>query len=276
MNPSSRADLYLTHQDLIEKILHFTTRRHRCSADEAEDFAAWARLRLIENDYAILSEFEGRSGMSSYLAVVVQRLFLDYRISKWGKWRPSAEAKRLGPLAVRLETLIARDGLSQEEAYQTLRNAEPGLRRGVVDDLLARLPARGGRRFEGEGTLEALQSAEPAPEEAALLSEAAAIKRKAGAALMAAMREMEPQDQLVLRLRFGEGMQIADVARTLHLEARPLYRRVERLVAELRRALAERGVRAEDFGWPGGGGAVFPQGKQGDRSRLKGEWRGSP
>src|SRR5688572_1196866 len=151
-----RDHLYLTHQPTIERALRFTARRHRCVGDEAEDFAAWARLKLVENDYAILAQFEGRAGLASYLAVVVQRLFLDYRISKWGKWRPSAEAKRLGPLAVRVETLLSRDGLSLEEAYQTLRAADLQLSREVMEDLQARLPTRVSRRFEGEEALETI------------------------------------------------------------------------------------------------------------------------
>ena len=64
----------------------------------------------------------------------------------------------------------------------------------------------------------------------------------------------------MLRLRFVEGMQIADIARTLHLPVRPLYRRIERLLADLRKALAERGVRAKDLGWGAGAeGDIAPQ-----------------
>ena len=187
--------------------------------------------------------------MASYLAVVVQRLFLDYRNAKWGKWRPSAEAKRLGPLGVRVETLIARDGLSLEETYQTLRAADPELRREVLEDLQARLPARTSRHFEGEEALESMAGTELAPEDRVIQKEEAMRKRQASGALLEVMRTLEPQDQIILRLRFAEGLQIADVARTLRLEARPLYRRIERLVAELRRGLGERGIAAEDFGW---------------------------
>ena len=43
---------------------------------------------------------------------VIQRLFLDARIAKWGKWRPSVSARRLGGVAVLLERLLTRDGLS--------------------------------------------------------------------------------------------------------------------------------------------------------------------
>jgi len=244
-----RDHLYFTNRAVIERILRFIARRHRCDQDEAEDFAAWARLKLVDNDYAILAAYQGRADMGSYLLVVVQRLFLDYRISKWGAWRPSAEAKRLGPLAVRLEVLRVRDGLSREETYQALHTIDPELEREVLDDLEARLPVRVARRFEGEAALQTVPDARVAPEAEVIEEETAARKRQAGVAVMELMAALDPQEQIILRLRFAEGMQIADVARTLHLDARPLYRRIEGLLAELRRGLAERGLRGEDLGW---------------------------
>ena len=39
---------------LIERITAFVCRRQRLSPDDAEEFAGVVRLRLVENDYAIL------------------------------------------------------------------------------------------------------------------------------------------------------------------------------------------------------------------------------
>jgi len=245
-------DLYSTHRPTIERIIRYIARRHRCDVDEAEDFAAWARLKLVDNDCAILAKYQGRADMGSFLLIVVGRLFLDYRISKWGPWRPSAEAKRLGPLAVRLETLRVRDGLSFEEAFQTLRAIDPELEREVLEELEARLPVRLPRRFEGEAALQMVADTHAAPEAAVIEEETAARKRQAGAVVRQLMDELDPQEQIILRLRFTEGMQIADVARTLHIDARPLYRRIEQLLAELRRGLAAHGLRGEDLGWGAG------------------------
>lgn len=241
--------LYLTHRPTIERILRFIAHRHRCDLDEARDFAGWARLKLIDNDCAILAQYQGRADIGSFLLVVVQRLFLDYRISKWGSWRPSAEAKRLGPLAVRFETLRVRDELSFEEAYQALRALDPDLEREVLDDLETRLPIRLPRRFEGEGVLQTVPDGAVAADTAMIEKETAARKRQAGTAVKELMDALEPQEQIILRLRFIEGMQIAEVARTLHVEAQPLYRQIDHLLVELRRGLAERGLRGEDLGW---------------------------
>jgi hypothetical protein len=57
---------------------------------------------------------------------------------------------------------------------------------------------------------------------------------------------LPPQDRLVLRLRFDEGMAVAGVAKTLHLDQKPLYRRIERLLFQLRGQLEAAGLQAAD------------------------------
>jgi hypothetical protein len=54
------------------------------------------------------------------LTIVIERLSIDYQISRRGKWRPSARALELGGEAIELDTLLHRDGLSAHEAVQTL------------------------------------------------------------------------------------------------------------------------------------------------------------
>ena len=90
--------LFLSQLDVIERVISFVCVRHHLPGSDADDFGSHVKLRLIESDYAILKKFEGRSSLRTYLTVVIQRLFLDYRISAWGKWRPSAEAKRAASL----------------------------------------------------------------------------------------------------------------------------------------------------------------------------------
>jgi len=272
-------NLYLVHETVIERILGFIARRHYCDQDEAEDFAGWARLRLVDNDYAILAAYEGRADIGSYLLMVAQRLFLDYRNSKWGSWRPSAEAKRLGPLGRRLEALLAREGLSFEEAFRTLRSSAPDLSRDSLEDLRARLPLRPPRRFQGESALQTMAAPGALADEEMIEAETAERKRRASAVVSELLQQLEPQEQLILRLHYFEQMQVSDIARELHLDARPLYRRIERLLAHLRRELAARGVTADDLGWEAGmrterGGprryAATPrEGKDASRDRLK-------
>ncbi len=112
--------LFLSQLALIDAVTAFIARRHHLSATDAEEFAAHVRLRILEDDYATLRKFEERSSLKTYLTTVIQRWFLDDRTARWGKWRPSAEAKRLGPLAILVERLMVRDGMTFDEACTVL------------------------------------------------------------------------------------------------------------------------------------------------------------
>lgn len=112
--------LLTTNLALVERAVAFACRRYRLTPDDAEELGAIVRLKFVENDYAIVRAFSGRCAFSTYVHIVVQRMALDYRIHVWGKWHSSAEAKRLGPLAVELEILLHRDGRTLDEALPLL------------------------------------------------------------------------------------------------------------------------------------------------------------
>jgi len=95
----------------IRRIVSSIGRRHRLAPAEVEDFTAEVQLRLISDDYGILRKFQSRCSLRTFLTVVIQRMFLDYRNANWGKWRPSLRSRREGRVAVLFERLTVRDGL---------------------------------------------------------------------------------------------------------------------------------------------------------------------
>ena len=54
-----------------------------------------------------------------------------------------------------------------------------------------------------------------------------AVMVRAIAALSEAVEAMVPQERLLLKLRFVEGMAVADIARLLRAEQKPLYRQFD-------------------------------------------------
>ena len=135
--------LLLDHLDLIDQIVRTTGRRRHLSAAEREDFASFVHLRLVDDDYAILRKFQNRSTLWTYLAAVIERLSLDFCAEKWGRWRPSAMAERLGPVAVMLERLVTRDSHTIEEAMEIVRtNHDVGLTDAELRRIWEQLPAR--------------------------------------------------------------------------------------------------------------------------------------
>lgn len=240
--------VFLQHLDLIEQVIRYTARRHHLSATEQDEFAAVARLKLIEQDYAILRKFEHRSSIRTYLITVLERLFLDHRNMQWGRWRPSAEARRLGPTAVLLERLITRDGLRLDEALETVRsNYQVEATVAELRGMAAALPVRMPRTRVTDEELVAVPAAGGRPDEGLLRREQAAQATRLSRALDAALAELAPPDALLLRLRFIEGLHVSTIARTLRREQKALYRRLDRLKAGLRAALEAQGFSVTDI-----------------------------
>jgi RNA polymerase sigma factor (sigma-70 family) len=240
-------DLFLSQLAVIERVISFVSSRHHLPGAEADDFGSHVKLKLIEDDYAVLRKFEGRSSLRTYLTIVVQRLFLDYRISAWGKWRPSAEAKRAGEVAVLLERLTYRDGYAFEEACELMEtNHQVTVPRAELEVLAGRLPHRVRRRFESEEALAHVPAMQAPVDDGIAERERALTAARVASALAATMSGLEAQDRLILSLRFVDGRTVVEMARLLRLDQKALYRRLERLLKRLRDALHAQGIATAD------------------------------
>jgi RNA polymerase sigma factor for flagellar operon FliA len=242
--PASEGEqLFITQLAEIDRVIAFVCARHFVQPADAEDFAAQVKVKLIQDDYAVLRKFQQRSSFRTYLTIVVRRAFIDYCVSTWGKWRPSAEAKRCGPVATLLEQLTARDGHTLDEAFEILTtNHRVAIGRGEFEALAGRLPERAPRRFESDERLRDLPSPAPTPDEAAVECERRAAARRALQALHDSLKGFTDQDRLVLRMRFEDGRTVADIASALHLDQKTLYRRFDRLLRQLRTGLESAGI----------------------------------
>jgi RNA polymerase sigma factor (sigma-70 family) len=245
----NEACTYAEHAELIESVLSHICRRHHLSPVEADDFCSTARLKLVDNDYEVLRKFEGRSTIRTFLTVVLERAFLDFRNSQWGKWRPSAEAQRLGGVALRLEQLLARDGHTFDEAVELL-HSQFGVRESR-DELYAisvRLPLRTSRKPQGEEAISHVEDPGVTPD--ALLAREELRPRAAAvrAALERAMNALDAQDRLIIRLKFEDGLGVVDIAEMLHVAQRPLYRRIDQILKRLRSSLETQGFGPSEAG----------------------------
>ena len=110
---------------LVERIIGFIRRRNRLSVEESEDFASYVRLKLVERGPSIFGRFVGRSKLETYLAVVVQRLFLDFRRERRRRWEPplagSEAAEASDPVAAEEDrAAAARMGVALRQAIARL------------------------------------------------------------------------------------------------------------------------------------------------------------
>jgi RNA polymerase sigma factor (sigma-70 family) len=237
--------LYLGHLELIEKVVAQACRRCPFSREEAKDFGQHVHEKLIDDGYARIRKFRGRSSFKTYLTTVIGHLLQDYQNSVWGKWRPSAEAERLGEVAMRLERLLVMEGRPLEEASQILRlNDRVEMSTAELADLAAKLPPRNLRRFVGEEGLQAEPSRDLQPDERLVAQERGGIRRRVYAALQRALANLPKEDRLLI-LMWTE-IKVADIARLWGVEQKPLYRRIEKIKATLKKAIERQGMRRQD------------------------------
>ena len=216
-------ELLTAHYPLVQQVVRSVGRRHWLTADETEELGSIVRLRMVENDYAILRQWRGESALKSYLTTVITRIHLDSRTARWGRWRPSALARHLGATAVHLERLTWRDGLPLAEAIEALRtNYGVTASSRELEALHAALPRRMKRRMVGEVELENVPAPEARPEDPRLDR------------LRASFAALPRTDRHILGLIYVADHRIVDVARRRGLEPKTLYRQLERLRRQLR------------------------------------------
>lgn len=232
------------HYDLIQRKLAHLGRRSGLPEHEAEELRSWALFKLVEDDYRLLEAWEGRSSFSTYLTVVLVNLMRDYRIHVWGKWRPSAAARRSGRDAVLLERLWIRDGLCLDEAILRMRaEHRVSLSPAELERIAVALPRRIERRLVDEKELRDVAS--PGSVEVRVQTEerrkAAALLRRA---LLPALRALPAEDRLLLKLSCRDGMTMAAISPLLKRPQKSLYSARDHCLKILRKALEKVGLSA--------------------------------
>ena len=239
MDAHTAEETFLEHLPGIERLIALTTRRFRLSTADSEDFASAVRLRLIDNNYEILRKFRGQSSLQTFLAVVVTRCCLDYCRARDGRWRPSVRARRLGPAAMALERLMVRFGLTFADARQSLATSNT-YSPGQLESLGERAVSLRPRAVEGvdPDTL----PAKPEPD----LVVGVAERRRIAVAVREALATLDVSDRRLLYWRYRVGLTVTQIAHREGLERKRLYRRVERVLHQLRLELARLGITVND------------------------------
>jgi RNA polymerase sigma factor (sigma-70 family) len=237
-------ELFLSNLDAIDRAIAYVCHRNHLSPQDGEEFNSEVKTKLIEGNYGIIRKFEGRSSFSTYMTTVIQRLYFQWRVQMWGKWRPSAEAKRLGEKAITLERLLTRDGFTYGEALETLTTGTSAYTREELEALYLRLPARQPRPVLVSAVA---PDAAPTvdPDAALFTAERRQTARAAAAAIDGAMAGMDAESQLILRMRFWNNRKVPDIATALRIDAKRLYKKIDRMLLTLRGALEKAGLDKE-------------------------------
>lgn len=235
--------LFVDELSTIRSVVSYVARRHHLAAQESEEFASHVYLKLIEDDYVVFRKFQGRSTLRTYLTVIIQRLFLDRRIAQWGKWRPSSFARRHGETAMLLERLTTCRGLSFDDACETLKT-EHGvtMARTELEAIYVQLPLRPRRLFVSDDALDDTPAPAADPTSGLTADENTAVAARTSRILADELARLAPDDRELLTSRFRDGLSVADIARATGQDSKVLYRRLKRLLQELRANLEAHGV----------------------------------
>lgn len=256
--PADLERRFLEHLPRIERAASSVARRAGFQPQEVEDFVSTVKVKLIDDDYAVLRKHRGDSSLGTFLVTVVHNLFKDHLNHRFGKFRPSQAARNGGPVALALERLLVIDQHDTEAAIEILkRNHGVEDSRQALRALAATLPARSPRRLVGDEALEQRpsDSSDDSPEQRVIDGEQEAAAASVGQALTRALATLDPQDVLILKMSYRDGCKLSTVARSLRLVQRSLYSRRDRCFRALRRALEAEGVGWDDvqelLRWPG-------------------------
>lgn len=233
--------LLLDHLDLINQIVRTVGRRRHLSAAEREDFAGFVHLRLVEDNYAILRKFQNRSTLWTYLAAVIERMSLDFCSERWGRWRPSAMAERLGPVAVVLERLVSRDAHTIEEALEMIiTDHDVHMTHAELRRMWEQLPVRIRNTEVGEEAAQELSSQETS-EDAINDADRRRNIDRLQQSLATAFAQIADQDRVLIALRFDQDLSMVEIAQLTGVSVPTLHRRLEKSVKQLRLALSHAG-----------------------------------
>lgn len=238
--------LLLDHLDLVDQIVRTIGRRRHLSATERDDFASFVNLRLVDDNYAILRKFQKRSSLWTYLATVIERLSLDFCAEKWGRWRPSAMAERLGHVAILLERLVTRDSHTIEEAIELVRtNHNVALSDAELRKIWDQLPVRVRTTEvseEAAASVSSNDSSESRIEDADRRERIERLQR----ALASAFDQLAAQDRVIIALRFDQDLSMVEIAKLTGSSVPTLHRRLDKSVKQLRLALTHAGLDPRD------------------------------
>lgn len=232
----------------MEKIVRIVCSRKNLRGEAAEELLSNVRMKLIDDDYAVFRKFRGQSSLETYLTIIIQRLALDFLVQRLGRWRASVPAQRLGRVAVQMEILLYRDHLSFEEASQILIH-NFGATQSIqeLQQMAKQIPAR---TWPPSQQVDVAEHHEPASREEPfpqLDDRRQKLIQNLEATLGQMISELSNEDRVILKMRFESDLKVPQIAETLQIPAKKIYRRLETLMENFRKKLEKSGIRADDI-----------------------------
>ena len=236
-------EFFLANRAEIERAVRFVASRAGLAPEDADELLSTVNLRLIDHDYAVVRKFKGGCAFGTYVVVIARHVLADERMHVHGRFRPSAEAKRLGEAAILLESLLHRQRLTLAEAIPVVQSTHP-LSKEEIAAIAARLPARTSRPRIVQLDNDIEPPIAPGSVEAqAIDHERAERAKKINAVVENTLAQFPREDRVAFLLRWrSQPVSVADIARMLRRDQKKLYRRLDAIGRHVRDALVAAGV----------------------------------
>lgn len=241
----------------------------------AQEASVYVLDKLSDNDWALCKRFEGKSKPTTYLYTVINNLINDFIHKKFGKVRPPSWLSRQGALWVdvwkalcvqrhMVPSILARFSMAPERSVALIEE--------IVSVIKRRIPSCGLPTYAEEVSSEAMEESWPSEDNCSidnsidassqsqameetllLLSEllresGPGAKERAPALNFSALSRLSEhlsltdEEQLVLRLFYGEGLKGPAVATALGLASHQPRRILQRTHQKIEQAFKRAGL----------------------------------
>lgn len=250
LRSSNPRDAWVGFLESYSPVLYQTARACTPDEDAAADCYLHICEQLARNGFRRLLKFklEGRASFITWLRVVARNLCFDWHRSRSGRHRPFKSLQHLSQLELEVYNCRFNRGFSQEETLQQLESAFPGVNLSELAVIDGRLHSSLNSRQHwilstrkqlafavvgGEGKEQSIDVADPRPDQETLI-----VGRQQQAQLEKCVASLPNHERLILQLRFGEDLSLAEIAHLTGLEdAQRVHRQIAAILKRLRAAM---------------------------------------
>jgi len=249
----SPEEIFEANLEDVEAVARSICKRHYIYGKEADDFVSSVKEKLIEDDFRRIRAYRGISTFRAYLHTVISRIYSDQMRKIYGRYRPSAKAKSLGPVAVILECLI-NERHSFDEAYEILTtNHCISITKKRAYEIYCKLPegkVRGLSIDVGDEELLGIADTKNRPDQMLLNKELLKEKEEVLLTLEKVrekiVKSLSEEDRLILKMKFQDDMETPKIAKALNRQTNYVNRRIRNILSMFKREILSKGISEDD------------------------------
>ena len=240
--------------DEYAAVIYQVVRHFESDPDNAADCFQHVCEKLIENRSQRLRKFkgDGAARFTTWLRAVVRNLCIDWHRKQFGRQRPFNSISRLPPFDQEVFRVVYERALPPDECLASLASTFPNATvtrinesRERIEGLLTTnqrwLLTKRAAQMNGNAAAsnsEADDWVRDLPDSQQIDPEKQAIKNERRKQLIRAMTKLSPNDRLLLRLRFEEGVTLDKAAELLCLgNAQRADRQLKEILSQLRKLI---------------------------------------